>query len=377
MSRAVCLVGIAILFAACAPSSNDSSGTVRSDAGTDPGDAAHRSDGDAATPVEESCANGLDDDSDGAVDEGCNCTPESTQSCYLDDPATQGVGACSAGTQTCAVSSEFPRWGACEGAVGPTGEDCFDGIDNDCDGLTDCEDSADCSACPIDCELTHDYGIELVGALGGAATLESCGSGCADLWVGQVGDNYWSGSCSIFEEEARITVLSPGAITSATLERAKWDDYMRIHLNETMVWSGPDGNFPPETGGACELGTSWDQNPGLDLTGHFAAAGEIRFRIRVSVTGGGEGFARIRLRYDPATLIEERGWTDPACVAAAGRIADGCTGTVTCTDGPSDGCIDAGGVVVCEGDVMDALDTPPHPDLSRLCRSASVHLTDC
>lgn len=368
---------VAALFLAACDASSGPATPGRSDSGVFGGDAGERPVEDGGVAVDERCDDGLDNDLDGAVDEGCRCTAGDTQSCYLADPATEGVGACTSGTQTCAVSSEFPRWGACDGATGPSPEACFDGIDNDCDGLTDCEDSEDCGTCPIDCELTHDYGVELVGALGGAASLESCGPGCADLWVGRVGDNYWSGSCSIFEEEARVTVLTAGVITSATLERAKWDDYMRIHLNEAMVWSGPDGNFPPETGGACELGTSWDQNPGLDLTTHFSAAGEIRFRIRVSVTGGGEGFARIRLRYDPSTLIEERGWSDAACVAAARRIADGCTGTVTCTDGPTDGCVDVGGVVVCEGDVATALDEPPHPDLSRLCRRASVSLTDC
>ena len=73
-------------------------------------------------------------------------------------------------------------------------------------------------------------------------------------------------------------------------------------VGKTAVWSGPDGNFPPETGGECELSTSWDTNPGVDLTPQFRVGGEMRFRIRVSVSGGGEGYARIRILYDPVVV---------------------------------------------------------------------------
>lgn len=60
---------------------------------------------------------------------------------------------------------------------------------------------------------------------------------------------------------------------SATLEYAKWDDYMQVWVGksgqETKVWSGPDGNFPPETAGRCELSTSWERNPNVDVTPYF------------------------------------------------------------------------------------------------------------
>ncbi len=61
------------------------------------------------------------------------------------------------------------------------------------------------------------------------------------------GDNYWSGNCKIYEEYTRVQVSNPDAIVSATLEYAKWDDYMQVWVGksgqETKVWSGPDGNF--------------------------------------------------------------------------------------------------------------------------------------
>jgi hypothetical protein len=71
---------------------------------------------------------GSDDDCDGMVDEGCTCVNGSTQSCYTGPMGTQGVGPCTAGTQTCAGG----QWGNCNGQVVPGTEIC-DAIDQDCD----------------------------------------------------------------------------------------------------------------------------------------------------------------------------------------------------------------------------------------------------
>ncbi len=76
-------------------------------------------------PSPETC-NGLDDDCDGAADEGV------TRSCYGGPAGTEGVGLCRAGTETCAGGT----FGACVGAVLPAAEVC-DGADQDCDGAVD------------------------------------------------------------------------------------------------------------------------------------------------------------------------------------------------------------------------------------------------
>lgn len=90
--------------------------------------------GDAGPP--EFCSNGLDEDLDGRIDEGCPCSPREEQPCYRGHPEHAGVGACFYGRQICNGMGPQGLWGRCEGTQRPSAEDC-DGLDNDCDGLTD------------------------------------------------------------------------------------------------------------------------------------------------------------------------------------------------------------------------------------------------
>jgi hypothetical protein len=102
----------------------------------------------------EVCGNGLDDNCDGQVDEGCSCTPGAVQSCFLGPPGKRHVGACTDGTQTC-EGTEFGRWGACKGTISPSAETC-DKLDNDCNG---CADDGLCCATAINCPAPGDQRI--------------------------------------------------------------------------------------------------------------------------------------------------------------------------------------------------------------------------
>ncbi len=112
---------------------------------------------------EASQCDGLDNDRDGLIDEGCICTPGETQECYTGRPTDVLEDTpCVSGTQTCLGAAEFATWAPCEGEVLPEGEHCCDGIDNNCNGEVD----EGCSCIPGETrwcysgpEETRDVGI--------------------------------------------------------------------------------------------------------------------------------------------------------------------------------------------------------------------------
>jgi hypothetical protein len=71
------------------------------------------------------------------VGDQCNtgtCSPGDSRACYTGQKATEDVGPCHGGSQTCTQSGQ---WGDCQGEVVPVGEVCGDHIDNNCNGQTD------------------------------------------------------------------------------------------------------------------------------------------------------------------------------------------------------------------------------------------------
>ena len=140
---------------------------------------------------------------------GCACEPAgATRACWGGPTAARMIGACHAGTQSCASTGEFQSWDSCAGQILPATEDCGNGVDDDCDGLTDCKDPdcATAAACQPDCQpgatqpcYSGPAGTSGVGAChAGTQTCDASGhwGNCAGQVTPGSSENFFSGNCT-------------------------------------------------------------------------------------------------------------------------------------------------------------------------------------
>lgn len=133
------IVATALSWLACSTSSPSPDGattTTTDDGGTtaaDDGSTTSPTDGGADVSAAPEPCNGLDDNGNGSVDEGCPCQAGASVACFVGPASLAGIGACTKGAQSCQAGV----WSTCAGSVAPSAETCGNLIDDDCNGSAD------------------------------------------------------------------------------------------------------------------------------------------------------------------------------------------------------------------------------------------------
>ena len=136
--------------------------------------------------------------------------------------------------------------------------------------------------------------------------------GCLQIRLGKDAgaDNYYHCDCCIQDETFTVSLPRAQALNRAILQQARWDDRLQVWINDQKIWQS-NGDFPPESGGGCELDSNFYLNSPvsldkglIDVTGN-----KITFKIRTSVGDEGEGYALVKLYFDIRQLIDDDRWT--------------------------------------------------------------------
>ena len=150
------------------------------------------------------------DDAEVITTPGGPCEGALTEPCYEGPQGTSGVGPCTPGVRSCVDGV----WGLCEGQVLPSveaialgSEVCTNGIDDDCDGLTDedlDEDGDGFGACSLDCCDAPNQGCGALSAQVSPAAYDLPNNGVDDDCDG-VTDGGGDTSCSEAAINANIS----------------------------------------------------------------------------------------------------------------------------------------------------------------------------
>ena len=203
---------------------------------------------------------GLDNNCDGDVDEGCDCINGRTQACYSGSLSTRNVGECHDGSQLCTGG----QWGPCTGEATAIAEVCND-LDDDCDGVDDNGDPGGGGSCDTGLQGVCAAGVEhcVDGGLECEQTVQSsaeicdgqdndCDSqtadGAAETWIGMPCDGDDDDLCAegVWQCENSGQVCSDNTADNL--------DLCDGSTNEDCDPSTPDGYHETWWGDSCDTG---------------------------------------------------------------------------------------------------------------------------
>lgn len=271
----------------------------------------------------------------------CTCTPDAVQNCYPADPATEDVGECHGGTQTCNAAGT--AWGACTGFQIPQAEfapgNCTDGLDNDCNGVADDVDDIDgdgWTVCNGDC-CENEFECSQPTLVNPGA-FEFVGNDVDDDCDPATSDDVPAAFCSniaVFggvdgEDIARAMDLCQFTTEAEPLPTRKWGV-----ISAELVM--PDGSAPP--GSWLNEMMSWQ----TAVMQNYGTGGVVP---TLGPTMGGISTGRMRDQNDPGYVNPATG-TDfgndstppPSYLAAHGGslpASQGCSGNCPAGSGGSD-----------------------------------------
>ena len=263
-------------------------------------------------PITEDCDGQNDEDCDGQVNDGCSCIPNAKALCYSGPQGTDGVGACTAGTQTC--DENGLSWGPCTNEIIPVAETCLTATDDNCNGAT----NEGCVCAPNDPQPCYDGGPGEIGigtCKGGIKTCNALGTSWSAC-IGQVLPA--QETCDFFDEDCNGLVDDVILAPQQTLAAApNVSDPAIAMVGSTLGvgWTNTDTTLPffstvDANGAPTNLGTiPLPTAPGM--TGH-----------QVALAANGLGYAALYIDTNHtvfATIAANGAVTKSANVVAVGN----------------------------------------------------------
>lgn len=134
----------------------------------------------------------------------------------------------------------------------------------------------------------------------GDGSVVSCGVGCLQVTMGRFDSTtFLSSSCGLYSTSATVKVNQPAKITSVTLVRVAYDDWMRVKLGSAIVFNAD----PAWTGASARCGENGSRGtymPGIDMTASFqsvAPGSSLVLSQDLSYTDQGGGGALVEIRF--------------------------------------------------------------------------------